>query len=169
MRESLASAINSKNLQQKESSCSLDSVHALGIASIESQIGVSAIHVIDGLQPQEYNNLIYSLLRKASKKLKCDKNILLRVCKQVIYESAITCCPDCKGRKHELIDKKVVICPTCKGIGLKRYTDLQRAHSIKISLEEYVKHWASRFFEVQAIFTNEQRNALHIVRNRKVD
>jgi hypothetical protein len=47
MRESLARAVNSKNLQQKEQHCSLDLVHSLGIAAIHNPLGVAALHLVD--------------------------------------------------------------------------------------------------------------------------
>ncbi len=162
--KSIARAVNTKNLQQKETHCSLDIIHALGKAAISHSIGVSALHVIDGLQPQGYQQLIFELSRAAGRRLKCDKQILLRLCKQVIHEAAFNFCETCSGRKHFVEENKVHICGSCNGVGLKRYSDKERSKSLNISEQEYIKHWADRHTTVQSIFTSEYRNALHAAR-----
>lgn len=164
MRQSLATAIHSKSLQQKESHTSIDLIGAMGIAGITSPIGMAAVRFIDGLQANAHKELTFALARQAGKKIKCDKQILLRVANQVIYESAFNFCKTCNGRKEALIEKKLIRCETCNGTGLHRHTDMQRAKAIGVSLEIYLKHWESRLSEVQSIFTNEQRNGLHTVK-----
>jgi hypothetical protein len=168
MREQLATALHSKNLQQKESHCNLDVVHALGLASIESPIGAAIIR-FDSMQPHAYNELIYQLQRKAARRLKCDKQILLRVCQQIIHEAMMKACKSCMGRKTELINKKLITCPDCSGTGLHRHTDMHRAKAIKVSFDEYIKHWAHRLTIVQAIYSSEHQNALRIAGNKSHD
>jgi hypothetical protein len=168
MREQLASALHSKNLQQKENHCNLDVIHALGIAAIESPIGAAIIR-FDSLQPHAYNELIYQLQKKAARRLKCDKQILLRVCQQIVHESLFKFCTVCLGRKEALLNKKVIICGECKGTGLHRHTDMHRAKAIKVSFDEYIKHWAHRLTIVQAIYSSEHQNALRIAGNKSHD
>jgi hypothetical protein len=164
MRESIARAVNSKNLQQKEQHCNLDLVHSLGIAAMNNPLGVSALHLVDGLQPNQYADVIFRLSREAGKRIKCDKSKLLLVCKRVIYESAFTFCKTCYGTKQFIADSKVHICEPCNGTGLERHTDRERSKSLNISEDEYVKHWAKRLTLVQSIYSSEWRNALHTAR-----
>lgn len=169
MRQSLARSLHSSNLKQKEQHCDLDSVHALGLAAQHNPIGVAALHVIDALQPQGYQDLIYALARQAGKRIKCDKRILVNVCKQVIFEAAFNFCQTCSGRKHAVIDNKVHLCAGCNGTGLKRHTDRERSKTLNISEEEYIKYWANRFTTVQSIFSLEYRNALHTARLKIIE
>jgi hypothetical protein len=164
MSEMIAKAVHSKNLQQKETHCALDVIGAIGIAAMHNPIGVDAARFLDGLQAKAHKDLTYGLAREAGKKIKCDKQILLRVCKQVIHESAFSFCKTCNGRKEALIDEHVIKCAVCNGTGLHRHTDMQRAHNIGIGLEIYLKHWAERLSLVQSIFTNERRNAIRITK-----
>lgn len=162
MKQSLTRSLHSSNLKQKEQHCDLDNVHTLGIASMKHAIGVSSLHFIDALQPDSYKDLLFSLSRKAGQQIKCDKAKLLLLCKQVIFESAITKCKDCRGVSHHIVNHKVVHCPTCNGTGLNRHSDRERSKAMNISEEEYFKHWSNRFQLVQSIYTGECRNAMRI-------
>jgi hypothetical protein len=161
MRESIARAVNSKNLQQKEQHCQLDLVHVLGKAAIHNPIGVNALHVIDGLQSQGYQELIFSLSKQAGKSIKCDKRIVLLICKRVIYEDSFSFCKTCYGTKQFIADSKVHICQPCSGTGLEKHSDIERSKSLNMSEENYQKYWAGHFNTVQAIYTSEWRSALH--------
>ncbi len=169
MKAQLARALNSSNLKQQEHHCSLDVVHTLGLAAIHHPIGASAVHLLDAMQAGGYSQLIYSLSKAAGKRMKCDKQILLNLCKQVIHETAFNFCQTCSGRKHAIIDKKVHLCAGCNGTGIKRYSDRERSKTLNISEELYTKHWADRFNQVQSIFTNEYRNALHIAKFKIIE
>lgn len=168
MKQALARSLHSTNLKQQENHCAIDNVHLMGLAAIYNPIGVASIHAIDALQANELRQLIYSLSRKAGKQLKCDKRILLNVCRQVIYESAIDKCQKCTGVAHRMVDKKVVHCDACNGTGLNRHTDYERSRALKISEEEYTKYWAKRFNIVQSIYTGECRNALHTAKTKNI-
>lgn len=169
MRQNLARSLHSSNLKQKEQHCDLDSVHALGLAAIDNPIGVAALHVIDALQPQGYQDLIHALAKQAGKRIKCDKRILVNVCKQVIFEATFNFCQTCSGRKHALIDNKVHLCAGCNGTGLKRHTDKERSKTLNISDELYQKHWAKHFQTVQSIFSSEYRNCLHTAKLKIIE
>jgi hypothetical protein len=169
MTEAIAKAVNSKNLQQKETHCTVDVVHSMGIAGIEYPIGIAALRFIHGLDAKAYTELLYGLQRKAGRKMKCDKSVLLKVCKQVIKEAADVKCHFCKGIAHGIVNSKIIQCPECNGSGLHRHTDMQRAQAIGIAFDIYIRHWADRLFEVQSIFTNECRNATRITKGRLHD
>jgi GH24 family phage-related lysozyme (muramidase) len=166
MRERLASAVNSSTLKQKEATTSVDLIGAMGIAAIHHSIGMDAVRFIDGLQAKAYRDMAYSLTRKAGQTIKCDKNILFKVSQQVIHESAFSFCKACQGRKEMMADKHVIKCQVCQGTGLHRHTDMQRAKSIGLQLELYLKHWARIFDKVNAIYTSEVRNGLRIAKQQ---
>jgi hypothetical protein len=161
MRESLARAVNSKNLQQKEQHCSLDLVHSLGISAINNPVGVSTLHLVDGLQHQSYQELIFKLSKQAGRSIKCDKRVVLLICKRVVYEDSFSFCKTCYGTKQFIAESKVHICESCNGTGLERHTDRERSKSLNISEDIYLKFWAKHFNTVQAIYSSEWRSALH--------
>jgi hypothetical protein len=166
MRERLASAVNSSTLKQKEATTSVDLIGAMGIAAIHHSIGMDAVRFLDGLQPKTYNDLVYKLSRKAGQTIKCDKAVLIKVVKQVIHESAFKSCKGCMGAKEVLTGTHVIKCQVCQGTGLHRHTDMQRAKSIGLQLELYLKHWARIFDKVNAIYTSEVRNGLRIAKQQ---
>jgi hypothetical protein len=168
LRQAIASAVNSKSLQQKEAHCSIDIIHSMGIAAIDSPIGIAASRFIDGLQHKEHQNLIYHLSKTAGRQLKCDKKVLLKVCHQVIHEEAFSFCKTCHGTKEMLEAELKITCHVCEGTGLHRYSDIQRAHAIGLSIELYVKYWARIYQIVYSVYTGESRNALNTTKLRLI-
>jgi hypothetical protein len=166
MTEMIAKAVHSKNLQQKETHCALDVIGAIGIAAMHNPIGVDAARFIDGLQAKAHKDLTYGLAREAGKKIKCDKQILLRVCKQVIHETSFKFCKKCLGAKEMMAGELKVICKTCEGTGLHRHSDRERAKAIGLSEEIFLKHWATRLNQVQSILTNERRNSNRVTKEK---
>lgn len=164
MRQSLATAIHSKSLQQKESHTSIDLIGAMGIAGISSPIGMAAVRFIDGLQAHVHPDLIMHLSRKSGSVIKCERTKLLKICKQVVHEATFPFCRKCLGAQEILLQTHVVKCDCCKGSGLHVYTDAERSKEVTINFDEYVKYWADRLQIVQSIFTNEQRNGLYTVK-----
>lgn len=162
MRESLAASINSKNLQQQDTSCSLDRLHAVALSAIHNPIGSASLRFVDSLQPSAYNELTNQLAREAVRKLKCDKKILLRVCKQVIHENVFSFCKKCKGTKEQQGETKIIICNVCNGTGLHRHGDADRAHAIGLSIDNYLKYWEKRLMLVQSIYTYSRRLTVSI-------
>lgn len=162
MRETLAVALNSKNLATKFNDCALDKVHALGIAAQKSPIGVDAIRFIDALQEKSYKPLLYGLARASKAHFKCELSMMTKLCKQVIYEAAFSFCKTCIGRKEITIDEKVLQCQCCEGSGYHRHTDQQRATALGLSLESYHKGWAKRLQIVQGVFSSQYKSAAKI-------
>lgn len=166
MIESIASSLNSSNLKQKESSCALDKIHALGLSAMHTPIGASSLRFIDALQPKAYNDLIFQLSREAGKKIKADKKIVLRLAKQVVHEHAFKFCKVCLGAKEQQTQTKIVTCPDCNGTGLHRHTDTSRANAIGLSKELYNKYWSEHFKLVQSIYTDHCRVTLRISKDK---
>jgi hypothetical protein len=166
MRESLASAINSSHLEEKEWETSIDKIKALGYTAKEYAIGIDAIHLIDSLQPQAYKQIIYLLARKANAKfsIKAPRSMTIKICNQVIKETAFPQCRTCDGRGEARNDEQVITCPSCQGSRMHRHSDIERAQALQIPLEAYSKHWARRFQIVQGIFTTEMRESIINIR-----
>lgn len=162
MREALAHAINSSHLEEKEWETSIDKIKALGYAARLTPVGVEAIHLIDSLQPKSYQQLIYLLAKKAQGKFnkQANREMTIRMCHQVIRESAFKFCHVCAGRKELKAGERVITCHSCQGSGLHRHTDIERAQALQIPLEAYQKHWVRRFQTVEAIFTDEMKESL---------
>lgn len=160
MRESLSIAINSKNLLSKTNECSLDKIHALGIAAQTNPIGVDAIRFIDALQEKSYKPLLYGLAKVCKSHFKCEQTMMIKLCKQVIHESAFSFCPSCNGRKEIKMGEKVLQCQTCQGSGYNRHTDQERAFSLGVSAEAYSKGWAKKFQIVQSVFSDNYKSAI---------
>lgn len=162
MREKLAVALNSKNLASKFDDCALDKIHAIGIAAQKHAVGVDAIRFTDGLQPRAYNSLIYGLAKACKGHFKCERSIMIKMCKQVVHEHSFPFCLSCRGRKEMQINDKLLQCHACEGSGVTRYQDLQRALAIGVSLSIYQKFLASRFKTVQSVFTWHYKSALKV-------
>jgi len=162
MRESVATAINSSHLEEKEWETSIDKIKALGYTAKYSPVGVEAIHLIDSLQPKAYKQVVYLLAKKATVRfsIKAPREMTDRMCHQVIKEAAFQFCHSCAGRKELKAGERVITCHSCQGSGLHRHTDLERAQALQIPLEAYRKHWIRRFAIVQDIFNTEMRDTV---------
>lgn len=159
-RESLARAINSSNLKQHEKHCTVDELHALGLSGINHPIGAATIHLIDGLQPKSYQQLIYLLVKRASIKFKMNRDLMARMAEQVVKESAFRFCRTCQGRKEVKLGEKILTCHHCNGSGLYRHSDIERSQAIGVSLETYHHGLQHRFQYIQSVFTNEMKESL---------
>lgn len=162
MRESLANAITSSHLQDKEWETPLDKIKALGYAGKDHPIGTEAIHLIDALQPKSYNQLVILLAKRANAKftLKSSRQLTIKMCQQVIKEASFRFCHTCAGRREVNAGELVIICDACKGSGLHRYTDISRAQSLGLDLQIYLKHWERRFKIVTEIFNDDCKDSL---------
>jgi len=49
-------------------------------------------------------------------------------------------CTTCGGAREIMGEKIKVICPTCSGIGVRRYTDTERAKMVGVTPENWHKH-----------------------------
>lgn len=166
MRESLAHALNSSDLEQHEHDCAIDKIHAMGVAAIDCPLGILTIRFIDGRQPMCYVPLIESLMKLASIQFKCSHEMLSKLCEQAVKEAVFPYCRTCHGRKEAKVEDRVIQCHTCNGSGIHRYTDMERARAFGID-GEYAQ-WDKRFQKVQGIFMDNyhlaQRQSRYILR-----
>jgi len=169
MKESLANALNSKNLRQTEQPSAIDKVHALGSASIYISIGADAVHFIDAMQSKSYKQLLCALMKTVNGKYRITRSMNKKICELVIYEAAFTQCKSCNGAREIAVKDHVITCQTCKGVGLHRHTDLERSVALEMSLETYLKGWVKRFEYAQAIFSGKYSNTLKLTAKKYHD
>lgn len=60
-------------------------------------------------------------------------DVAARVVAQGFNEFLFPFCSQCLGAKEAVIEKLKVVCPTCQGLGLKRFSDFERARSMQLS------------------------------------
>jgi hypothetical protein len=166
MKESLAHAMNSSDLEPHEWDCALDKIHAMGLTAINNPIGASAIRFIDAGQAKSYQQLIYLLAKKASIEFKCSRDMLNKLAEQAVKEAVFPFCRACDGRKEVKIEERVIVCHSCGGSGYHAHTDLERARAIGVEIEAYGKGWAKRFKIVQGIFNDNYNQAVRSASHR---
>lgn len=172
MKESLAKAINTSDLKQRDKPCPVDKITSLGLASIGSSVGADAIHFMYALQPKSYDALLLGLSRKLRGE-RAFNNIKIgmrhKICALVIYEETLTACRTCNGAKEFKAGNLVKICHACNGSGVHRYNDEHRAHELKVSLEDYVNIWSKRVDIAKKVYTEQINNTMHTVYKKNED
>jgi hypothetical protein len=165
MKEALAHAMNSSDLEAHEWDCSLDKLHALGITAINNDIGTLAIRFIDAGQAKSYKQLVYALAKKASIEFKCSRDMMNKLSEQAVKEAVFPFCRACQGRGEVNNGEKVHVCPSCNGSRYHAHSDLERANAIGVDIEAYHKGWAKRYQIVQGIFNDKYASAVRNARN----
>jgi len=162
MRESVAAAINSSHLEEKEWETSIDKIKALGYTAKYSPVGVEAIHLIDSLQPKAYKQVVYLLAKKANAKFskQASREMTIRICHQVIKEAAFKFCRSCAGRKELKAGERVITCHSCQGSGWHRHTDNERAQALGVTIDVYLKNWSRRYLIVEGIYSGEMKDTV---------
>lgn len=88
---------------------------------------------------------VLQLMSLAAKKLGRNKLSITRAQAQTLAAAAILelinpYCTTCGGAREIMGEKIKVICPTCSGIGVRRYTDSERAKIVGVKPEDWHKH-----------------------------
>lgn len=166
MKESLAKAVNTSDLKQRDKPCPVDRITSLAYASIGNSVGADAIRFMYALQPKSYDALLLGLSRKLrGERAFKDMSINMRhkIAALVIYEETVPACRGCNGAKEFKAGNLVKICHVCNGSGVHRYSDETRANDLKVSLEDYVNIWSGRVDVAKKIFTEQINNTMHTV------
>ena len=88
---------------------------------------------------------VLQLMSLAAKKLGRNKLSITSAQAQTLAAAAILelinpYCTTCGGAREIMGEKIKVICPTCSGIGVRRYTDSERAKIVGVKPEDWHKH-----------------------------
>ena len=88
---------------------------------------------------------VLQLMSLAAKKLGRNKLSITSAQAQTLAAAAILelinpYCTTCGGAREIMGEKIKVICPTCSGIGVRRYTDSERAKMVGVKPEDWHKH-----------------------------
>lgn len=173
MRESLASAINSSDLKQREKPCSIDKVTTLGMASVgNDSIGADSIRFVEALNAKSYKELLYGLAKRLQRDTgfkNITRSMTHKICDVVIKEAALVSCHTCLGAKEIKGENKLFVCPTCNGTGLHRYTDRERAMALGMTEEAYLKGWNKKFATAQSLYTGKVRDTVRLVSGKYYD
>jgi len=98
----------------------------------------------------------------------CKIDILPRLAETALYESMVSSCETCNGRKEVVINGKVHLCQKCKGSGKLKLTIAEIARRLKTDGKNYERVWKNRYYRVLTLFynlDNEIDNALKKIGN----
>jgi predicted RNA-binding Zn-ribbon protein involved in translation (DUF1610 family) len=127
MREALARAVNSSDLEVEVYVTDVDRVAALSAAS---ELGSLLLRLREGGQTEFAHRAMLLLSKRVHDKYRLARTISNSVATQAIMEWAYPHCRSCGGAREIMNDKIKITCPTCGGIGVRRYSDGERRQAI---------------------------------------
>lgn len=90
--------------------------------------------------------------------------LLVDVCKVVLQDYLKPhVCEVCSGRKHAIVNHRLVTCSQCNGVGIKHPTDKDRAKRIGMDAKFYRLVWASRFAKIAMELVSREITAMRIM------
>lgn len=128
--ERLAVALTSRNLQQKEETCSIDYVIALGMIGIKNKMAGAIINLHLTGSPSSYKEArraTVELTRRLSIKRdwKLETKDQYRIADAAWKMYLMPTCPKCTGRKYQVAEGTPLLtarpCQKCQGTGLRHY------------------------------------------------
>ncbi len=159
-RELVGSAILSNHLETKPHESAVDRVGALGCST---DLGRAMWRWAYADDARAVKSALHHLLRKARSRTKVyeahtEHKTLERACLMVLLEWRHPHCRVCSGAGQVGADdhqgaKAMYVCHTCSGSGKHRYSDLERAQSLKLDAEDYRKGWERRVYQIWAILS----------------
>lgn len=88
------------------------------------------------LESKAYQDALGQLRLHFSDRYRAESlDIAKRIVEQCFHEFLVNACKDCNGAKELMAGELRVICETCEGSGIRRYTDFERARSMKLSMQ----------------------------------
>lgn len=184
MRESVAVALVSGNLEQKDYSVSaIDKIGALAHADRLGSMLWRLKYIWHPLQRGRYEVRPYTqtmtLLVERATKLACRQNwtmaqkkMLANLCDQVIREWLGGKCPKCLGRgflpaKNEEGKRVTKLCQakTCDK-GDRVWSQSERAKSIGVARQHYAMYWDDKLRDVMQIVLDADASAARTVKRR---
>lgn len=165
MKESLAKAVNTSDLRQRDRPCPIDKLTTLAYASIQNSVGSDAIRFMWGLQPKSYDALLIGLARKLRNNKhfrQTSKEMRYKISAMIVEEETLPSCKVCFGAKELRGENIIKVCPCCGGSGVHRYTDSHRSMTLQIDIQDYKKNWSSLVSKAKDIYTAQINNTLHI-------
>jgi hypothetical protein len=133
LREALAATSLASLEWDENREKAVDRVAASGKAS---SLGVNLWKARYMLESPAYKMAIKGLIEHyRARYVSEDIGIAQMVVEQVLSEYLASFCSTCNGSRELIINELKVTCDTCRGSGLKRYSDLERAGMMKMSLQ----------------------------------
>lgn len=127
MREAMAKARQTSDLEWNEYQKAIDRITASGMAST---LGALLTRLKDSGDHTVYRGVTSILMETHANPL---------VVKQAIYEWLYDHCKTCNGAKELKLDNGVInTCQTCNGAGVRRWDNAERALSLGLTLSDYL-------------------------------
>lgn len=163
IREKLGSAIHSTDLSMSPTEeRAIDRVAALARTS---ELGAAVLRVKYGLDASSASTVHSALVRRVKRKApRTDPGILDRLAARVLLEFVDDRCEHCHGRQWVQRGARRQQCRACNGTGERRPRDIDRASALGLSVEVYVKHWASKLERMLAVLKGADSRAAHLLR-----
>ena len=123
----------------------------------------------DALQPKAHNQLLDGLAKASAKRFKCERTMLVKLCKLAVHEHIFRFCQGCGGAKQQQGENKIITCQTCAGTGIHRHTDEGRALALELTQDAYQKGWNNRLQKVQEILSAKVQNTTKLAASKYYD
>lgn len=86
------------------------------------------------LESEAYKGAQHELEKRVKEKFNKEAgSICDLLAEQTLREYLSDACRTCNGAKELIVDKRRIICEDCSGCGIRRYTDFERARSMKLA------------------------------------
>lgn len=140
--EHLAASLSGSDLSWTEGKTK--PVEYVAAMSAATRLGSDIFRAADN-DAHAMRRAVLQLMSLAAKKLGRNKLSITSAQAQTLAAAAILelihpYCTTCGGAREIMGEKIKVICPTCSGIGVRRYTDSERAKIVGVKPEDWHKH-----------------------------
>lgn len=106
------------------------------------------------LEVSSYHAARKALLEKcANKWQRLNYDVTRRIVDQCLMEFIAPFCLTCRGAKEIIIEKRRIVCYDCAGVGVRRFTDSDRASAMNLSFDQTQKLGGKFRWLLDAIMT----------------
>jgi len=127
MRQCLARAVNSSNLEMETFETDVDRVAAMAAGT---HLGSYLLRIRDGGQVEFSHRAMLILARRIHKRHRIVRTLAEAIATQALIEWIKPWCRACGGARELMIDSKPTTCPKCGGSGVHRHSDRERRSAI---------------------------------------
>lgn len=160
LRESVASTHHANLAWSPEHERAIDKVAALGLAD---ELGVLLWKAKYMSESWAYVKARRILINLHSNRFPNEARLIVdAVVEQCLHEYVSDMCQWCKGAKEIIANEKRVVCDACNGSGVKKYTDFERAKTMKVATGK-VQKMIRQFESLHRIIRNQDSHVNGVV------